>query len=150
MTTSSTDLFSRSFLDRLYAVVDLLTDRPEPKPPDSENPTSQPNMAAFACWVNQTWTKKWSFEHFIKRRRRKQGWLWLVLFCLEIYYFYLKKNKNLYLLFNFFAKLRSSKFKVDFFAFGKWAQSCMTCPRLVRLSQISETGFSDYPPLMQY
>ena len=72
--------FSRSFLDRLYAVADLLTDRPEPKPPDSENPTSQPPMVGLVslgriCTPGApTWTKKWTFEHFVKRRRRK---LWL-------------------------------------------------------------------------
>merc|ERR1712034_123401 len=47
MFLEKTNSFYRSFLDRLYAVADLLTDRPEPKPPDSENPTNQPRMVGL-------------------------------------------------------------------------------------------------------
>merc|ERR1719318_2471259 len=52
----------------------------EPKPTDSENPTSQPRVVGLVspgriCMPGApTWTKKWTFEHFVKRRRRK---LWL-------------------------------------------------------------------------
>jgi len=69
--------FYRCFLDRLYAVADLLTDRPEPKPPDSDNTTYRPivvvlvSLGLITSPGKPTWTKKWTFDHFIKRRRRK-------------------------------------------------------------------------------
>merc|ERR1712025_817259 len=76
MFLEKTNSFYRSFLDKLYAVADLLTDRPEPKPPDSEKLT-RPSVIVVLVSLgtsmpgNLTWTKKWQFEHFVKRRRRK-------------------------------------------------------------------------------
>merc|ERR1719493_20573 len=73
-----TNTFYRNFLDKLYAVADLLSDRPEPKPPDSEKVPSPPvpDMVGlvslgFSTPGKPSWTKKWQFEHFVKRRRRK-------------------------------------------------------------------------------
>merc|ERR1712098_657458 len=76
MFMEKTNTFFMSFLDKLYAVADLLTDRPEPKPPDSEKLT-RPSIIVVLVSLgtsmpgNLTWTKKWQFEHFVKRRRRK-------------------------------------------------------------------------------
>merc|ERR1719167_376905 len=67
----------RNFLDRLYCVADLLTDRPESKPPDTDSaPDPKPPQvgSVFSPEVlmrKPTWTKKWTFEHFVKRKRRK-------------------------------------------------------------------------------
>ena len=68
-------------MDRLYRVADLLTDRPSPKPPDlcpEEELESRPllpsPLPAPALWAvvgSLTWTKKWTFEHFVKKKRRK-------------------------------------------------------------------------------
>merc|ERR1719205_333876 len=84
MFLEKTNSFYRSFLDRLYAVADLLNDRPDPKPPDFENTTSPPVTVGLVCLGSSlpgklTWTKKWQFEHFVKRRRRKS---WLIIFSL--------------------------------------------------------------------
>merc|ERR1712179_198826 len=79
--TQKTAEFYRNFLDRLYCVADLLIDRPESKPPDLD-PAPDPKppqvgsvstrTTAWEVLVGKpTWTKKWSFEHFVKRRRRK-------------------------------------------------------------------------------
>ena len=80
MFTQKTAEFYRSFLDRLYRVADLLTDRPSPKPPDmttEEEVEPQPllsQLLAPALWAvvgSLTWTKKWTFEHFVKKKWRK-------------------------------------------------------------------------------
>jgi len=86
MFLEKTNSFYRSFLDRLYAVADLLTDRPDPKPPDFEKTTSPPVTVGLVCLGSSlpgklTWTKKWQFEHFVKRRRRKS---WLIIFSLAL------------------------------------------------------------------
>jgi len=82
MFLDKTNTFYRNFLDKLYAVADLLTDRPEPKPPDPENipsPTVMVGLVSlgFSMSGKPTWTKKWQFEHFVKRRRRK---VWVLPF----------------------------------------------------------------------
>merc|ERR1712059_216726 len=73
--THQTLMFYRSFLDRLYSVADLLTERPEPKPPDPPPKFVRPKVGRTAQVSTEpgapTWTKKWTFEHFVKRRRRK-------------------------------------------------------------------------------
>jgi len=83
-----TKSFYKSFLDGLYAVADLLLDyRPEPKPPDIDIDTVTNLLpprrlrgghvigARVFLTISSpaTFTKKWSFDHFIKRRRKKLG-----------------------------------------------------------------------------
>merc|ERR1719323_2840863 len=83
-----TKSFYKSFLDGLYAVADLLLDyRPEPKPPDIDidtvtNPLP-PRLVRGSHVIGArvfltisspaTFTKKWSFDQFVKRRRKKHG-----------------------------------------------------------------------------
>merc|ERR1712080_426919 len=93
MFTQKTADFYRSFLDRLYCVADLLTERPELKPPDCEPdpkppwigpavvPPTVPNLGRVVD--KPTWTKKWTFEHFVKKRRRKLTRT-LILFHMKI------------------------------------------------------------------
>merc|ERR1712127_219642 len=74
--------FYRVFLDRLYHVADLLTDRPETKPPDPPSPQADPVVSEISeisdkswgfSWAlgDPTWTKKWLFQFFVKKKRRK-------------------------------------------------------------------------------
>ena len=86
--TSSLTIYSdfpfRSFLDGLYAVSDLLLEnRPDPKPPDTERrdvkaepPPSDGirlHLTGVTLVVSSklTWTRKRSFDLFVKRRRKK-------------------------------------------------------------------------------
>lgn len=92
MFLEKTNTFYRNFLDKLYAVADLLSDRPEPKPPDSEKVPSPPVPVmvglvslGFSMPGKPTWTKKWQFEHFVKRRRRKVGFHIFFLISHEIF-----------------------------------------------------------------
>jgi len=92
MFLEKTNTFYRNFLDKLYAVADLLSDRPEPKPPDSEKVPSPPvpDMVGlvslgFSTPGKPSWTKKWQFEHFVKRRRRKVGFHIFFLISHEIF-----------------------------------------------------------------
>merc|ERR1712107_546159 len=72
MFTQKTADFYRLFLDRLYEVADLLTERPLPEPPD---PTPAPSRVLPAPLVGLlgwklAWTRKWTFQLFVKKRRK--------------------------------------------------------------------------------
>ena len=82
--TIYSDFSFRSFLDGLYAVSDLLLEnRPDPKPPDTERrdvKVEPPHsdgirlpLTGVTIVVSSklTWTKKRSFDLFVKRRRKK-------------------------------------------------------------------------------
>merc|ERR1712059_148311 len=49
--THQTLMFYRSFLDRLYSVADLLTERPEPKPPDPPPKFVRPKVGRTAQFL---------------------------------------------------------------------------------------------------
>merc|ERR1712218_522513 len=66
MFTQKTADFYRLFLDRLYEVADLLTERPTPEPPD---PQEIPSRGLVG--LKLPWTRKWIFQLFVKKRRRK-------------------------------------------------------------------------------
>jgi len=69
----------RNFLDRLYAVADLLTEpEPEPKPPDIDvNHQDDLKSALLEIIItvkvscSPTPTKKRTFDLFVKKRRKK-------------------------------------------------------------------------------
>ena len=63
----------RLFLDRLYEVADLLTERPTPEPPDPQEIPSRALNEPLRGLVGLKlpWTRKWIFQLFVKKRRRK-------------------------------------------------------------------------------
>merc|ERR1719348_1524762 len=73
MFTQKTADFYRLFLDRLYEVADLLTERPSPEPPDSTQALLRVRPAPLEGLLGQklAWTRKWTFQLFVKKRRRK-------------------------------------------------------------------------------
>merc|ERR1711972_359960 len=73
MFTQKTADFYRLFLDRLYEVADLLTERPTPEPPDpQEIPLRALNEPLRGLvGLKLPWTRKWIFQLFVKKRRRK-------------------------------------------------------------------------------
>jgi len=72
-----TTAFYRNFLDGLYAVADLINDRPEFKPNDKTYRNTVEDSLILMCYIcielvsYFLWTKKWAFEHFVKRKRKK-------------------------------------------------------------------------------
>ena len=89
--------FFRSFLDGLYAVADLMLEpRPDPKPPDIDIPDDETTSSVQPSTVGgelqflirfesiisirNTWTKKRSFDFFVKRRRKKYFFSFLVFY----------------------------------------------------------------------
>merc|ERR1712039_802223 len=72
MFTQKTADFYRMFLD-LYEVADLLTERPTPEPPDPQEITSRALNEPLRGLVGLKlpWTRKWIFQLFVKKRRRK-------------------------------------------------------------------------------
>merc|ERR1711944_362167 len=89
MFTQKTADFYRFFLDRLYEVADLLTERPSPEPPDPAPSRVQPAPLEGLLGRKLAWTRKWTFQLFVKKRRRKwtafkigqlfsQDWQWLL------------------------------------------------------------------------
>jgi len=81
---SRTKQFYKSFLDGLYNIADLLLEnRPQPKPPDIDKIIECKPFVSLAISSGQflaknlffgvgiTWTKKRSFDLFVKRRRKK-------------------------------------------------------------------------------
>jgi len=73
MFTQKTADFYRLFLDRLYEVADLLTERPTPEPPDPQEIPSRALNEPLRGLVGLKlpWTRKWIFQLFVKKRRRK-------------------------------------------------------------------------------
>merc|ERR1719436_1020357 len=72
MFTQKTADFYRLFLDRLYEVADLLTERPTPEPPDpQEIPRALNEPLRRLVGLKLPWTRKWIFQLFVKKRRRK-------------------------------------------------------------------------------
>merc|ERR1711936_98146 len=73
MFTQKTADFYRLFLDRLYEVADLLTERPSPEPPDPIKSSSRVRPAPLEGLLGRklAWTRKWTFQLFVKKRRRK-------------------------------------------------------------------------------
>merc|ERR1719193_2314269 len=73
MFTQKTADFYRLFLDRLYEVADLLTERPSPEPPDPTQALSRvrPTPLEGLLGLKLPWTRKWIFQLFVKKRRRK-------------------------------------------------------------------------------
>ena len=67
----------RLFLDRLYEVADLLTERPTPEPPDPQEIPSRALNEPLRGLVGLKlpWTRKWIFQLFVKKRRRKMSTL---------------------------------------------------------------------------
>lgn len=95
MFTQKTADFYRFFLDRLYEVADLLTERPSPEPPDPTPAQSRVQPAPLEGLLGRklAWTRKWTFQLFVKKRRRKrtainigerfsQDWQWLIALLL--------------------------------------------------------------------
>merc|ERR1739845_73794 len=88
-----TKLFYKNFLDRLYAVADLLTEpEPEPKPPDIDSSDYRDDLQSLRLEIitgavttlmvstpTPTPVKKRTFDLFVKKIRKK--------FLLIIYYF---------------------------------------------------------------
>merc|ERR1712046_544376 len=64
MFTQKTADFYRMFLDRLYEVADLLTERPTPEPPDPQEITSRALNEPLRGLVGLKlpWTRKWIFQ----------------------------------------------------------------------------------------
>jgi len=77
MFTQKTADFYRLFLDRLYEVADLLTERPTPEPPDPQEIPSRALNEPLRGLVGLKlpWTRKWIFQLFVKKRRRKMSTL---------------------------------------------------------------------------
>merc|ERR1712183_1212648 len=73
MFTQKTADFYRLFLDRLYEVADLLTERPSPEPPDPTQALSRVRPTPLEGLLGRklAWTRKWTFQLFVKKRRRK-------------------------------------------------------------------------------
>merc|ERR550539_488917 len=73
MFTQKTADFYRLFLDRLYEVADLLIDRPSPEPPDPTQALLRVRPAPLEGLLGRklAWTRKWTFQLFVKKRRRK-------------------------------------------------------------------------------
>merc|ERR1719237_2008652 len=73
MFTQKTADFYRLFLDRLYEVADLLIERPSPEPPDPTQALSRVRPAPLEGLLGRklAWTRKWTFQLFVKKRRRK-------------------------------------------------------------------------------
>merc|ERR1711936_1329913 len=73
MFTQKTADFYRLFLDRLYEVADLLTERPSPEPPDPTQALSRVRPVPLEGLLGRklAWTRKWTFQLFVKKRRRK-------------------------------------------------------------------------------
>ena len=67
----------RLFLDRLYEVADLLTERPTPEPPDPQEipPRAPDEPLRGLVGLKLPWTRKWIFQLFVKKRRRKMSTL---------------------------------------------------------------------------
>merc|ERR1739845_100693 len=83
-----TQLFYKNFLDRLYAVADLLTEpEPEPKPPDIDSDHRDDlqslrleiitGAVTLIVSTQPTPVKKRTFDLFVKKRRKK---FWLIIF----------------------------------------------------------------------
>merc|ERR1719500_2277898 len=66
-------IFIGCFLDRLYEVADLLIERPSPEPPDPTQALSRVRPAPLEGLLGRklAWTRKWTFQLFVKKRRRK-------------------------------------------------------------------------------
>merc|ERR1711934_972238 len=73
MFTQKTADFYRLFLDRLYEVADLLIERPSPEPPDPIQALLRVRPAPLEGLLGRklAWTRKWTFQLFVKKRRRK-------------------------------------------------------------------------------
>merc|ERR1712037_512494 len=73
MFTQKTADFYRLFLDRLYEVADLLIERPSPEPPDPTQALSRVRPAPLEGLLGRklACTRKWTFQLFVKKRRRK-------------------------------------------------------------------------------
>merc|ERR1712048_256252 len=82
-----TKLFYKNFLDRLYAVADLLTKPdPEPKPPDIDSDYRDDlqtlrleiitGVVILTVSTQPTPVKKRTFDLFVKKRRKK---FWLII-----------------------------------------------------------------------
>merc|ERR1711970_1515906 len=73
MFTQKTADFYRLFLDRLYEVADLLIERPSPEPPDPTQALSRVRPTPLEGLLGRklAWTRKWTFQLFVKKRRRK-------------------------------------------------------------------------------
>jgi len=90
MFLDKTNTFYRNFLDKLYAVADLLTDRPEPKPPDPENipsPTVMVGLVSlgFSMSGKPTWTtRSGSLNTSSSAREEKFGFFLSSSFYYEI------------------------------------------------------------------
>merc|ERR1712211_132390 len=66
MFTQKTADFYRLFLDRLYEVADLLTERPTPEPPDPQVPSKALNEPLRGLvGLKLPWTMKWIFQLFV-------------------------------------------------------------------------------------
>ena len=75
--------YFRNFLDRLYAVADLLTEpEPEPKPPDIDSSDYRDDLQSLRLEIitgavttlmvsTPTPVKKRTFDLFVKKRRKK-------------------------------------------------------------------------------
>merc|ERR1712037_559295 len=75
MFTQKTADFYRLFLDRMYEVADLLIDRPSPEPPDPTQALLRVRPAPLEGLLGRklAWTRKWTFQLFVKKRRRKHN-----------------------------------------------------------------------------
>merc|ERR1712156_1371172 len=70
MFTQKTADYYRLFLDRLYEVADLLTERPTPDPQEIPSGALNEPLRGLVG-LKLPWTRKWIFQLFVKKRRRK-------------------------------------------------------------------------------